>query len=48
MQKVGCEPLKEVSRYEKILYIDIYIAESIRFLLTLKESCDCNDKVPQF
>ena len=45
MQKVGSEPLKEVSRYE-----NIYMPEStvIRFLLTLKESCDRNDKVLQF
>ena len=54
MQKVGSEPLKEVSRYENIytyIYIYIYIylkVPVIRFLLTLKESCDRNDKVLQF
>ena len=46
MQKVGSEPLKEVSRYENIyIYLKVPV---MRFLLTLKESFDRNDKVPQF
>ena len=46
MQKVGSEPLEKVSRYENIcIHLKLPV---IRFLLTLKDSCDCNDKVLKF